>query len=147
MRELALRRPGCPKIAPLYGSAIPGRTHEQGAGDSDSQSPRVQDFSNRLMKNVWRTSFPSPTFSSKPARASGKPQVASLDFLVKKTVILELGGGDKPARVGAGAGLSGRASPNGEVRGTILGHVSHVREGVLQLSQLGIEPALTDTVT
>ena len=50
-------------------------------------------------------------------------------------------GGDKPAHVGAGTGLS-ESFPYGKWR-NCLGDVSHVRESILQLSNLSVEPTLT----
>jgi hypothetical protein len=56
------------------------------------------------------------------------------------------GEGTSPRRLGADTGLSGRASPLGEVRRNKLREVAHMGKGMLQLSQLTVNPALSAAV-
>jgi|SoiMetStandDraft_5_1073268.scaffolds.fasta_scaffold289570_1 hypothetical protein len=58
-------------------------------------------------------------------------------------MVLEKKGGDKPALWGS-TGLS-ESFPYGKWR-NCLGDVSHVRESELQLSDLGVEPTLTEAM-
>jgi len=67
-------------------------------------------------------------------------------FLTSTNDQVGLNGGDKPARVGAARGLVGESFPQWGSSVKRLGDVSHMREGILKLSQLRVEPALTAAV-
>lgn len=54
--------------------------------------------------------------------------------------------GDKPAHVGAAHGLVVESLPERGSPVKRLGDLSHMREGVLKLSQLSVEPALAAAV-
>ena len=55
--------------------------------------------------------------------------------------------GDQPAPVGAGAGWPGEElPPMGKFAEPKLSDVAHAREGVLQLAQFTVEPALVQAV-
>lgn len=57
------------------------------------------------------------------------------------------GEGTSPRLLGRRRGLVEESFPDkGEVQGTVLSDVAHMREGVLQFSKFSVDPALTATV-
>jgi hypothetical protein len=65
------------------------------------------------------------------------------DFALFRIRRIFLGGGPVRAGWGQRGLVEGLPLTEGEVQGTVLSDVAHMREGILQFSQFGIDPALT----